>query len=126
MAGIRQSRTKPELVVAGMLRKLGLRYRRNVKSLPGSPDFANRSRKWAIFVNGCFWHSHTNCRRATVPKANRAFWVEKFVTNRRRDAKAILALRKLGFKVLVVWECQSDWQEDRLRQVLEPRSVQPR
>jgi DNA mismatch endonuclease (patch repair protein) len=123
MARIRQSRTTPELVVARTLRKLGLGYRRNVKSLPGSPDFANRSRKWAIFVNGCFWHNHTNCHRATVPKANRPFWVDKFVANRRRDAKAIQALRKVGFKVVVVWECQSARQEARLRQVLESRGI---
>ena len=68
MAGIRQKGTKVERVVATVLRELALHYRKNVKQLPGSPDFANRSRRWAIFVNGCFWHHHTGCRKATVPK----------------------------------------------------------
>ena len=63
----------------------GSPYRKNVRSLPGSPDFANKSRKWAVFVHGCFWHRHTGCRRATTPNANRDFWLAKFVANRTRD-----------------------------------------
>ena len=107
LARVRQQRTAPEEVVARLLRAHGLHYRRNVRSLPGSPDFANRSRGWAIFVNGCFWHHHTGCARATVPKNNRAFWQEKFAANRRRDAAKIRGLRALGFRVLVIWECRS-------------------
>lgn len=126
MAAIRQARTRPEAIVAADLRALGIRYRRNVRSLPGSPDFANVSRRWAIFVNGCFWHRHTGCRRATVPKSNSEFWEEKFRANRARDARAINSLRAKGFKVLVVWECSVAHQSGRLRQVLEPRGVNPR
>ena len=123
MARIRQAKTKPESQIASILRLIGLSYRRNVRSLPGSPDFANKTKRWAIFVNGCYWHHHTACKRATLPKANRSFWLEKFTANRRRDAKAIGALRRIGFKVAVVWECEAESQETRLRQVLEPGGV---
>lgn len=103
---VRQTRTAPEEAVAAALRALGLAYRRNVKTLPGSPDFANARRRFAIFVNGCFWHRHTGCPRATLPKNNRAFWEAKFAANRARDARAVRALRRRGFRVLVVWECE--------------------
>ena len=89
MSRVRQKGTSPELKVAAALRAMRLSYRKNVKALPGSPDFANRKRRWAIFVNGCYWHHHTNCRKATVPKANKAFWEDKFQRNRVRDAKAV-------------------------------------
>ena len=107
MARVRQRGTTPELVVAAVLRKLGFAYRRNVRALTGSPDFSNRKRGWAIYVQGCFWHHHTGCVRATVPKANEAFWRDKFTTNRRRDAKAIRTLRRKSFRVVVVWECET-------------------
>ena len=106
LARVKQKKTRPEEEVARLLRDLGLAYRRNVRSLPGSPDFANRSKGWAIFVNGCFWHHHTGCRRAGLPKNNRAFWQAKFAANRSRDAAKIRALRALGFRVLVIWECE--------------------
>jgi DNA mismatch endonuclease Vsr len=101
-------------------------YRLNVRSLPGSPDFANKRRKWAIFVHGCFWHQHTGCRRATVPKTNAEFWLEKFRRNRERDATAIHALRRLGFRVGVIWECEIRDVERLsgiLAEVLEARGV---
>lgn len=107
MRRVRREKTGPEEAVARILRSQRLHYRRNVKGLPGTPDFANKSKRWAIFVNGCFWHHHTNCRRATTPKENRAFWLEKFAANRRRDAAKIRALRKAGFRVLLIWECQT-------------------
>ncbi len=108
MQRVRQSRTSAEDQVAGVCRELGLHYRRNVRSLPGSPDLANKSKKWAIFVNGCFWHHHKSCRRATVPKRNREFWVAKFEANRERDSKKRTSLLAGGYTVLVVWECQSE------------------
>lgn len=115
---VRQKRTAPEEVVARALRDLGIAYRRNVKGLPGSPDFANVRRRFAIFVDGCFWHHHTGCRRATIPKNNRAFWEAKFVANRARDASAIRALRARGFRVMVIWECRLDGVAERLRRRL--------
>lgn len=105
MSRIRQSGTKPELIVARALRELGIGYRKNARDLPGSPDFVNRGRRWAIFVNGCYWHHH-RCRRGTVPKRNREFWVAKFMVNRRRDARSIRELRKRSFAVILIWECE--------------------
>jgi DNA mismatch endonuclease, patch repair protein len=121
MARVRQRGTAAELMVGATLRASKTRYRLNVRSLPGSPDFANRKRKWAIFVHGCFWHHHTACRRASIPKENRAFWCQKFVANRARDARAIRALRRAHFRVMIVWECEiSDPQNvaNRLSKVL--------
>lgn len=111
---VKQTRTAPEEIVAAALRAAGIAYRRNVRDLPGSPDFANKRRRFAVFVNGCFWHHHTGCRRATVPKNNRAFWEAKFVANRKRDADRIRALRLAGFRVLVIWECETDAVPARL------------
>ena len=120
---VRQRGTAAELIVGSALRKLGHSYRKNVRGLPGSPDFANRRRQWAVFVQGCFWHAHTGCRRATTPKANRAFWTAKFALNRIRDAAAVRALRRMGFRVVLVWECELDEAERRLSKVLEARRV---
>lgn len=107
MQRVRQARTPAEDEVGKNCRELGLSYRRNVKSLPGSPDLANKTRFWAIFVNGCFWHAHTGCKKATVPKRNHDFWTSKFEANRRRDAKKIRELRALGYRVLLIWECET-------------------
>ena len=122
---VRQKKTAPEETVAKALRALGLPYRRNVKTLPGSPDFANATRRFAIFVNGCFWHAHTGCRRATVPKNNRAFWQAKFAANRARDARAIRDLRRRGFRVMVIWECETDRAEARLARRLGDLRTRP-
>jgi DNA mismatch endonuclease (patch repair protein) len=73
-----------------------------------------------VFVNGCFWHRHTGCSRATVPKANNAFWLQKFAANRTRDARAVRALRRRGFRVAIVWECEVGEAETKLRRALEP------
>jgi len=126
MRRVRQRGTSPEIIVAEICRDLGLRYRLNVKSLPGSPDLANKTKRWAIFVNGCFWHRHTACRLATPPKRNRAFWSEKFAANRSRDARKIRELRALGYRVAVVWQCETIEREtlrDRLLYLGEARVV---
>jgi DNA mismatch endonuclease (patch repair protein) len=107
MQRVRQRGTPAERIVAGVCRALGLRYRLNVRSLAGSPDLANKARRWAIFVHGCFWHQHPGCPKATMPKRNAAFWREKFEANRRRDAAKIEALRSAGFSVAIVWECET-------------------
>ncbi len=106
MKRVRQHKTHVEDLVATALRAHNIFYRRNVRTLPGSPDFANKSKHWAIFVNGCFWHHHKHCVRGTIPTRNQDFWLEKFSANRRRDAKKIKALRALGFHVAVIWECE--------------------
>jgi DNA mismatch endonuclease Vsr len=119
MAAIRQKGTKIEEIVAVVLRENGVSYRKNVKSLPGSPDFANKSRRWAIFVNGCFWHHHTHCRKATIPKTNPEFWSDKFKTNRSRDARAVCRLRQSGYRVVLVWECEKDRMATKLAKIIE-------
>ena len=126
MARIRQKGTKVETHVATCLRAVGLHYRKNVKRLPGSPDFANSSRRWAVFVNGCFWHHHTGCRKATVPKSNTEFWTSKFRNNRQRDARAIARLRADGYKVVVVWECEVQHIPSKLGKILETSRVNTR
>lgn len=123
MGGIRQKGTNIETLVGKALRDLGLHYRKNVKRLPASPDFANCSRRWAIFVNGCFWHHHTGCRKATVPKSNTEFWISKFRSNRERDARAVSRLRADGYKVAIVWECEVDGIRERLAKVFEAGRV---
>lgn len=106
LSRIRQHGTFPELAVRRIAAAAGLHYRTRNRDLPGSPDLANRSKRWAVFVHGCYWHSHEGCSRATVPKRNRAFWKAKFVANRARDRRAVCQLRSLGFRVLTVWECE--------------------
>lgn len=103
---VRQRDTQPELAVRKEIRRLGLAYRTRNRDLPGSPDIANRRRRWAVFVHGCFWHAHRGCPKATVPRRNRDFWVAKFRANRARDSRAERELRKLGFTTVVIWECE--------------------
>lgn len=117
MGGIRQHGTTPELAVRRVATELGLRYRVANRDLPGSPDLANRTRKWAIFVHGCYWHRHAGCRRATMPKRNADFWLAKFDANVLRDARARAALRREGFRVVTVWECQAT-DDNKLRKRL--------
>jgi DNA mismatch endonuclease (patch repair protein) len=90
------------------LSRLGVHYSANVADLPGRPDLANRRRMLAIFVNGCFWHRHPGCDQATTPTRNRWFWTEKFEANKSRDRRRTAQLRKLGYQVLVVWECEAE------------------
>lgn len=108
LAGIRQKGTKPELVVRKVLSELGLRYRLENKDLPGSPDLANRTQRWAVFVHGCYWHRHPGCKRTTTPTRNREFWEAKFERNVARDRRAVEALEAKGFRVAVVWECETE------------------
>lgn len=108
LAGIRQHGTAAELAVRRVATALGLRYRVRNRDLPGSPDLANRSRHWAVFVHGCYWHAHLGCARATVPKRNRAFWEAKFAANRARDARSVAALANKGYHIVTLWECELD------------------
>ncbi len=104
---VRQKGTDAELRVRKAARELGLHYRLNNRDLPGSPDLANRRRRWAVFVHGCFWHRHDGCRRATTPKRNRDFWVAKFEANVARDERTQRALKSAGWRVVVIWECET-------------------
>jgi len=114
--------TAPELIVRRRLWALGARYRLNRADLPGKPDIVMAGRRLAIFVHGCFWHGHDCARGARVPKANRDYWVAKIAANRGRDATHGEALRKAGWRVAVVWECELkpvEALEQRLRGWLE-------
>lgn len=87
---------------------MGLRFTLSNGDLPGNPDLANRSRKFAIFVHGCYWHRHKNCSRTTTPKSNAKFWRRKFDRNIERDAAALKALDAMRFRVAVIWECEAN------------------
>jgi len=106
MSCVKHARTAPEEKVASLLKKLKIKYRRNVKSLPGQPDFVIKSAKTVIFVHGCFWHGHQGCKLGQRPKTNRRFWDEKAIDNRRRDGRKNRALRKEGWHVVTVWQCR--------------------
>jgi DNA mismatch endonuclease (patch repair protein) len=106
MARIRSKDTRPEVLTRSAVQALGLRFRNHVVDLPGKPDLANKTRKWAIFVHGCFWHSHAGCRLASSPKSNAGYWREKLARNQARDAERTAALEAQGYRVLVVWECE--------------------
>jgi DNA mismatch endonuclease, patch repair protein len=107
MSRVRRAHTAPELRVRAILHRLRLRFRTINGDLPGSPDVANRRRRWAVYVHGCFWHGHRGCSRASVPKRNTAFWEAKLDANRRRDARVRSALRQRGYVVLTIWECST-------------------
>lgn len=105
MSRIRGRDTNPELVVRRLASGMGYRYRLCVGSLPGSPDLVFTRLRKVVFVHGCFWHRHT-CRRGTMPSTRKTFWRTKLEGNRTRDRRNVKRLRKLGWSVLVIWECQ--------------------
>lgn len=107
MSRIRSRDTKPELVVRRLLTGMGLRYRLHRAGLPGKPDIVLGPRRLVIFVHGCFWHRHPGCKEATMPVANRPFWQAKLEGNAARDRRHHAALKKLGWRVAVVWECET-------------------
>ena len=106
MSRIKGKNTKPEELVRKFLFSQGFRYRKNDARLPGTPDIVLPKYKTVIFVNGCFWHGHSNCKYFVVPKTNTEFWLNKIETNRQRDAKKTSELQSLGWRVIVLWECQ--------------------
>ncbi len=108
MKRVRQRDTAPELKLRKLLTDAGLRYRVCPADPPGRPDIANKSKRWAIFVHGCFWHGHLDCRLAKVPANNRAFWEKKLQGNRDRDARKVAALEALGYRAVTVWQCELD------------------
>jgi DNA mismatch endonuclease (patch repair protein) len=105
MAGIRGKDTKPEMVVRKILFAAGYRFRLHRRDLPGVPDVVMSGRNISVFVHGCFWHRHKGCSLVKVPATNVEFWRAKLDGNVERDVKVIAALRELGWRVLVVWEC---------------------
>ena len=106
MSAIKSKNTKPEIAVRKLLHSMGYRFRLHRKDLPGSPDIVLPKYKTVIFVHGCFWHRHENCKYATTPKTRKEFWEKKFRENINRDNlnQANLALK--GWKIIIIWECQ--------------------
>lgn len=106
MSRIRSGDTKPEMLVRSYLHGRGLRYSLHNRKLPGKPDLVLSRHKTVIFVNGCFWHGHEGCRYFVIPKTRTAWWLQKIGRNKERDSEAEKKLNALGWKVIVVWECQ--------------------
>lgn len=106
MSQIKGKNTKPEELVRKYLFSQGFRYRKNDKRLPGSPDIVLPKYKTVIFINGCFWHGHKDCKYFVWPKSNEDFWKNKIETNIARDKKKTKDLEALGWKSIVVWECE--------------------
>jgi len=106
MAAVRGKNTRPELLVRRLLYGLGYRYRLHAANLPGRPDIVFRKRQCVIFVNGCFWHGH-DCRRGNPPSSRTEFWWPKIDKNRDRDRRVQKQLKKDGWRVLTVWECET-------------------
>ena len=106
MSNIPSKNTKPEETVRKHLFAQGFRYRKNVSKLPGKPDIVLPKYKTVIFVNGCFWHGHEGCKYFVPPKTNTEFWYAKFKYNQERDERNYQKLRDLGWRILIVWECE--------------------
>lgn len=106
MAAIHSASTKPELKLRHALWHLGFHYRVNDKRLPGAPDIVLPKYRTVIFVHGCFWHGHKDCKNASTPKTNTAFWTAKIQRNQQRDQEVWRQLEAKGWSVVIVWECQ--------------------
>ncbi|MFC5480457.1 very short patch repair endonuclease [Massilia suwonensis] len=106
MKRIRSANTRPELTIRRMIYRLGYRYRIHVKKLPGTPDIVFSSKRKIIFVHGCFWHFHQNCRAGRIPNSKVTYWHPKLMRTRARDEAHLEKLASLGWKVLVIWECE--------------------
>lgn len=105
MSKIRSKNTKPEVFIRSKLHKQGFRFYVNSKLIEGHPDIYFTKKKVAIFVNGCYWHRHENCKFAYYPKSNVEFWLAKFEANKKRDALVMEMLNQSGVRILVIWEC---------------------
>ncbi|RJX18464.1 MAG: DNA mismatch endonuclease Vsr [Desulforudis sp.] len=111
MSRIRSKNSSPELKLRRLIHSMGFRYRLHVNELPGTPDLVFPSRKSVIFLHGCFWHRHEGCKLARLPKSKLDFWKPKLETNRARDLLQQQQLRDLGWRLLVVWECEMVYTE---------------
>lgn len=107
MARVRGKNTRPEMVVRTTAHSMGLRYSLHRRDLKGTPDLVFPKYRLAIFVHGCFWHQHPNCKRASLPQTRKEFWASKLANNIRRDKEAIAELRSTGWHIEVIWECET-------------------
>lgn len=118
MRRIRNVDTGPEMRVRRVTHALGYRFRLHRRDLPGTPDLIFPRLRKVIFVHGCFWHRHSGCRHARLPKSRRNYWLPKLKRNSTRDTEVVAALRALGWTVLVVWECQVATEKDTSKLLL--------
>jgi DNA mismatch endonuclease, patch repair protein len=120
MSQIKGKNTKLEEIVRKFLFSKSFRYRKNVKKLPGCPDIVIAKYKTVIFINGCFWHIHENCKYSVLPSSNVEFWQEKLGRNKQRDKENIVKLTGLGWNVIIIWECElkKTVREERLEKLL--------
>ena len=107
MSKVKGMNTTPELKVRQVLHAMGYRFRLHRKDLPGKPDIVLPKYRVCLFVHGCYWHQHQGCKRATFPRTNREFWAKKFDQNRIRDESVAFALIQAGWRVCVIWECET-------------------
>lgn len=107
MAAVRTKRTNPELLVRRVLRRLNVRFRGNVRSLPGSPDLVLLADKTVILIHGCFWHHHEKCGKGTIPRTNPCFWQSKIGANVKRDRRNGRLLKQAGWRIITIWECET-------------------
>ena len=112
MQAVRSQDTRPEMIVRRFLHASGLRYRLHDRRLPGAPDLVFPSRRVALFVHGCFWHQHANCKAAKRPKSRTEYWNPKLDRNIERDRKQQLELESKGWNVIVIWECETKCMEN--------------
>lgn len=119
MSKISSKETKPEIYVRKHLFAKGFRFRKNDKRLPGKPDVVLPKYKTVIFVNGCFWHGHTECKKAKLPETRKEFWADKIKSNIERDERDLLQLQQMGWNVLVVWGCKLSDNTDSVIRTLE-------
>lgn len=117
MSRIRGKDTKPEIIVRSYLFSRGLRFRKNDRRYPGSPDIVLPKYNTIVFVHGCFWHLHDGCKYATMPKSNVEFWEKKLYGNKERDERNQKKLESMGWRVFTVWECEL--KKDKLERTLE-------
>ncbi len=118
MSRIRSRDTGPEIHLRSLLHRAGFRFRLHAKDLDGKPDIVLPKYRTAIFVHGCFWHRHTNCRNATIPSTRAEFWQKKFDDNVARDRRNSAALEAKGWTVITVWDCDLKADPDRMLQNL--------
>ena len=107
MSAIKSKNTKPEIAVRKLLHSMGYRFRLHRKDLPGSPDIVLPKYKTVIFVHGCFWHRHENCKYASTPKTRKEFWNKKFEENIKRDSEIQDKIKNLNWRSVVIWECET-------------------
>lgn len=117
MRAIRSKNTTPELLIRSALHRKGYRFRLHCSYLPGKPDIVLPRYRTAIDVRGCFWHRHPGCRKATTPSTNADYWKEKFRRNVQRDRKNKASLQKMGWKTIVVWECETADMDEMIKRL---------